>query len=62
MDRCQKALLPVRPRVLSRLFRRRFLESTAHAAGRLGFYGVYAHLTYDKAFRTFLNPLHRART
>ena len=46
-------------RVLSRLFRRRFLEalSTAHAAGQLQFFGEYAHLSEGAAFADWLTPL-----
>ena len=46
-------------RVLSRLFRRRFLEelSTAHAAGQLQFFGEYAHLSDVAAFADWLAPL-----
>lgn len=52
--------LPVR--VLSRLFRRLFLEGLAalHAAGRLAFHGDLAHLTEADAFATLLAPLRRA--
>jgi hypothetical protein len=46
-------------RVLSRLFRRRFLEalSTAQAAGQLQFFGEYAHLADAGAFADWLAPL-----
>ena len=49
--------LPVR--VLSRLFRRRFLEelATAHRIGRLQFFGEYAGLADVRAFATWLAPL-----
>jgi len=49
--------LPVR--VLSRLFRRRFLEhlSTAYHAGRLEFFGLHQHLTDPEAFANYLAPL-----
>ena len=49
--------LPVR--VLSRLFRRRFLEAlaTAHRAGRLHFFGEHAALTDAAAFAAWLAPL-----
>ncbi len=49
--------LPVR--VLSRLFRRRFLEelAKAHRAGRLQFFGEYAQLAEPTAFATWLAPL-----
>lgn len=52
-------LLPVR--VLSRLFRRLFLEglSRAHAAGRLGFFGTQAHLAQPEAFSAWLAALRR---
>lgn len=48
-------------RVLSRLFRRRFLEelSKAHAAGQLQFFGEYAHLTDVAAFANWLKPLRK---
>jgi Putative transposase/Transposase zinc-binding domain len=46
-------------RVLSRLFRRRFLEelNKAHAAGQLQFFGEYAHLSDSSAFADWLAPL-----
>src|SRR5512139_3016307 len=46
-------------RVLSRLFRRRFLEelSKAHTAGQLQFFGEYAHLTDASSFADWLKPL-----
>ena len=49
--------LPVR--VLSRLFRRLFLEKivTAHAAGELQFFGEHAALRERKAFAAYLAPL-----
>ena len=49
--------LPVR--VLSRLFRRRFLEelATAHRSGRLQFFGEYAALSDARAFAQWLAPL-----
>jgi hypothetical protein len=49
--------LPVR--VLSRLFRRRFLEelSAAHRRGQLQCFGEFAHLTDEAAFATWLAPL-----
>lgn len=49
--------LPVR--VLSRLFRRRFLEELekAHRAGRLQFFGEYAALTEAATFDDWLAPL-----
>jgi len=52
--------LPVR--VLSRLFRRLFLEkiASAHAAERLAFFGDLAHLAAPKAFAAHLAPLRRA--
>ena len=52
--------LPVR--VLSRLFRRLFLDRLAalHAAGRLAFFGDLAHLADRAAFATTLAPLRRA--
>ena len=52
--------LPVR--VLSRLFRRRFLErlSHAHAAGRLAFFGDLAPFTDPEAFAAHVAPLRRA--
>ena len=51
--------LPVR--VLSRLFRRRFLESlaAAHDAGRLQFFGDHAALADRAAFASYLAPLRR---
>jgi hypothetical protein len=52
--------LPVR--VLSRLFRRLFLESLAalHAAGRLAFFGDLAPLAATDAFDAALAPLRRS--
>ena len=46
-------------RVLSRLFRRRFVEelSKAHAAGQLQFFGEYVHLADASAFIDWLAPL-----
>jgi hypothetical protein len=52
--------LPVR--VLSRLFRRLFLESlvAAHAAGCLRFFGRHASLAADDAFTAYLAPLRKS--
>ena len=52
--------LPVR--VLSRLFRRLFLEKllTAHQAGRLSFFGDNVHLADALSFTAFLAPLRKA--
>ncbi|QQO13867.1 IS91 family transposase [Bradyrhizobium diazoefficiens] len=52
--------LPVR--VLSRLFRRLFLEKlmAAYAAGRLNFFGDHALLADTQAFATHLAPLRRS--
>ena len=49
--------LPVR--VLSRLFRRRFLEELlrVHQAGKLQFFGEHAALADAKAFKAWLTPL-----
>jgi hypothetical protein len=49
--------LPVR--VLSRLFRRRFLEELqrVHEAGKLPFFGEHAALAEAKAFKAWLAPL-----
>ena len=51
--------LPVR--VLSRLFRRLFLERLAavHQAGRLSFFGNHAHLAGAQSFAAFLAPLRK---
>jgi Putative transposase/Transposase zinc-binding domain len=51
--------LPVR--VLSRLFRRLFLEqlAAAHEAGRLHFFGAHAPLTERHAFAAYLTPLRK---
>jgi len=51
--------LPVR--VLSRLFRRRFLEELdrAHHTGQLQFFGEYAPLTDAKVFHQWLAPLRK---
>ncbi len=52
--------LPVR--VLSRLFRRLFLEKlvATHQAGRLNFFGDHAHLTDAQSFAAYLAPLRKA--
>lgn len=58
---CRKGFfLPVR--VLSRLFRRLFLEklTAAHARGRLSFFGDLAHLAAPEAFAAHLAPLRRS--
>ena len=58
---CRKGFfLPVR--VLSRLFRRLFLEklTAAHARGALSFFGDLAHLATPEAFAAHLAPLRRA--
>ena len=53
-------LLPVK--VLSRLFRRLMLEMLLAAhAGRLQFFGDYAHLASKAAFKAYLAPLHRTK-
>ncbi len=51
--------LPVR--VLSRLFRRLFLENlvAAHEAGRLRFFGALRHLADSQAFARHLSPLRK---
>jgi hypothetical protein len=51
--------LPVR--VLSRLFRRRFLEQlgAAHRAGDVAFFGEHAYLAAPEAFTAWLAPLRR---
>ena len=51
--------LPVR--VLSRLFRRLFLEglAKAHKDGKLNFYGKHADLSDQETFTRFLRPLRR---
>jgi hypothetical protein len=51
--------LPVR--VLSRLFRRLFLEKlmSAHEAGRLSFFGKHADLAETKAFADYIAPLRK---
>ncbi len=51
--------LPVR--VLSRLFRRLFLEklSAAHHAGRLQFFGEHQHLADPRDFANYLSPLRK---
>src|SRR5687768_8745932 len=48
-------------RVLSRLFRRRFLEELQrrHDAGRLKFFGEHARLADTTAFKAWLAPLRR---
>lgn len=52
--------LPVR--VLSRLFRRLFMEKliAAHKAGHLKFFGIHDALANPQAFATYLAPLRRA--
>jgi hypothetical protein len=51
--------LPVR--VLSRLFRRLFLERllAVHAAGRLNFFGAHAALADPQAFTNYLGPVRK---
>ena len=51
----------VNVKVLSRLFRGRFLArlAEAHAEGKLSFFGEHAGLADRKAFRRFLAPLRR---
>ena len=51
--------LPVK--VLSRLFRRLFLQKLGalHKAGQLSFFGKHAALAERKAFATYLAPLHQ---
>jgi hypothetical protein len=53
--------LPVR--MLSKLFRRLFLEKLVamHVAGRLQFFGSYAHLADAQVFEAFLAPLKKTR-
>ena len=53
--------LPVR--MLSKLFRRLFLEklTAMHAAGRFQFFGDHAHLADAQAFEAFLAPLKKTR-
>ncbi len=53
--------LPVR--ILSKLFRRLFLEKLAatHVAGRLQFFGECAHLADAQVFEAFLAPLKKTR-
>jgi predicted Zn-ribbon and HTH transcriptional regulator len=52
--------LPVR--VLSRLFRRLFLDKliATHQAGRLSFFGDHAHLADTPSFAAYLGPLRKA--
>jgi len=52
--------LPVR--VLSRLFRRLFLQKliATHQAGRLSFFGDHAHLAEAQSFAAYLGPLRKA--
>ncbi len=49
-------------RVLSRLFRRKFLAMllTAHQEGRLSFFGAHRSLADARAFDAFLKPLRKA--
>ncbi len=49
-------------RVLSRLFRRLFLEklAAAHEAGRLRFFNDLAHLAERDAFDAYLAPLRKS--
>ena len=49
--------------VLSRLFRRLMLERllAAHEAGKLVFFGAYAHLSDTAAFEAFLAPLRKTK-
>ena len=56
----RRFLLPVK--VLSRLFRRLFLEALekAHTAGKLQFFGDWEALRDPQAFTQYLNPLKKA--
>jgi hypothetical protein len=58
---CRKGFF-LRVRVLSRLFRRLFLERllAAHQASRLKFFGDHAALADTQAFAAYLAPLRRA--
>ncbi len=57
---CRKGFfLPVR--VLSRLFRRRFLEQLVDAHDRLNFYGRLQHLSDPLAFAAYLAPSRRVQ-
>jgi Putative transposase/Transposase zinc-binding domain len=58
---CKRAFF-LSARVLSRLFRRLFLEGLAalHAAGRLVFFGDLAPLSNKRAFAAILAPLRRS--
>jgi hypothetical protein len=47
-------------RVLSRLFRRLFLEKLVAAHQQLQFFGDYVHLAQVQAFATYLEPLRKA--
>jgi hypothetical protein len=49
-------------RVLSRLFRRLFLEKlvAAHQAGDLQFFNDHAALAHGAAFKRYLKPLRKA--
>ena len=49
--------------VLSKLFRRLMLEklATAHAVGKLAFFGGFAHLKAAPAFAKFIAPLRKKR-
>ena len=49
--------------MLTKLFRRRMLAKllAAHKAGRLKFFGQYAHLAERKAFAAYLAPLRRIK-
>ena len=50
-------------RVLSKLFRRLFLEKlvAAHEAGRLTFFGEHVHLAVRQAFTSYLAPLRKTK-
>lgn len=59
---CRKGFfLPVR--VLSKLFRRLMLDKlvAAHKAGKLNFFGAYAHLSKSGAFAAFLAPTRKTK-
>jgi len=60
--RCRKGFfLPVR--ALSKLFRRLMLEklTTAHASGKLNFFGGHTNLADATAFRRFIRPVRRRK-
>jgi len=61
LDRHKAKLLSARAGTLETISPPDAKLAAAHAAGKLIFFGTYAHLADQKAFAAFLRPLKRAR-